>query len=69
MQWMPDTVYLEKGALAPDVRKALEAAGYNFTDDVPWGAAEGLVIADKAGKRMLYGGNDRRSGAGSAAGY
>jgi gamma-glutamyltranspeptidase/glutathione hydrolase len=69
MQWMPDTVYLEKGALAPDVRKALVAAGYNFTNDVPWGAAEGIVIADKNGKRLLYGGNDRRSGAGSAAGY
>jgi gamma-glutamyltranspeptidase/glutathione hydrolase len=69
MQWMPDTVYLEKGALAPDVRKSLEAAGYNFTDDVPWGAAEAIVIAQKNGKRILYGGNDRRSGAGSAAGY
>ena len=69
MQWMPDTVYLEKGALAPDVRKELQAAGYNFTDDKPWGAAEGIVIADKNGKRILYGGNDRRSGAGSAVGY
>ena len=68
-QWMPDTVYLEKGALTPDVRKQLEAAGYNFTDDVPWGAAEGISIGDKNGKRILYGGNDRRSGAGSAAGY
>jgi gamma-glutamyltranspeptidase/glutathione hydrolase len=68
-QWMPDTVYLEEGALTPDVRQALVAAGYNFTDNRNWGAAEGIVIADKNGKRVLYGANDRRSGAGSAVGY
>jgi gamma-glutamyltranspeptidase/glutathione hydrolase len=68
-QWMPDVVYLEKGALAPDVRKELTAQGYKFQDDVPWGEAEGIVIGTKDGKRMLYGANDGRVEAGAAIGY
>ena len=68
-QWMPDVVYVEKGALAPDVRKELTAQGYKFQDDVPWGEAEGIVIGTKNGKRMLYGANDGRVEAGAAIGY
>ena len=68
-QWMPDVVYLEKGALTPDVRKELTAQGYKFQDDVPWGEAEGIVIGAKNGKRMLYGANDGRVEAGAAIGY
>ncbi len=68
-QWMPDVVYLEKGALTPQVEKELTAQGYKFQDDVPWGEAEGIVIGDKNGKRMLYGANDGRVEAGAAIGY
>ncbi len=68
-QWMPDVVYLEKGALTPDVQKELTAQGYKFQDDVPWGEAEGIVIGTKNGKRMLYGANDGRVEAGAAIGY
>jgi gamma-glutamyltranspeptidase/glutathione hydrolase len=68
-QWMPDVVYLEKGALSPDVQKQLTAAGYKFVDDDPWGEAEGIVIGTKNGKRMLYGANDGRVEAGAAIGY
>jgi gamma-glutamyltranspeptidase / glutathione hydrolase len=68
-QWMPDVVYVEKGALAPDARKELTAQGYKFQDDVPWGEAEGIVIGAKNGKRMLYGANDGRVEAGAAIGY
>ena len=68
-QWMPDVVYVEKGALAPDVQKELTAQGYKFQDDVPWGEAEGIVIGTKNGKRMLYGANDGRVEAGAAIGY
>ena len=68
-QWMPDVVYLEKGALTPQVEKELAAQGYKFQDDVPWGEAEGIVIGVKNGKRMLYGANDGRVEAGAAIGY
>ena len=68
-QWMPDVVYLEKGALSPDVRKEMTTQGYKFVDDVPWGEAEGIVIGTKNGKRMLYGANDGRVEAGAAIGY
>jgi gamma-glutamyltranspeptidase/glutathione hydrolase len=68
-QWMPDMVYLEKGALSPDVQKQLTAAGYKLVDDDPWGEAEGIVIGTKNGKRMLYGANDGRVEAGAAVGY
>ncbi len=68
-QWMPDVVYVEKGALTPQVRKELSAMGHKFEDDVPWGEAEGIVIGSKNGKRMLYGANDGRVEAGAAIGY
>ena len=68
-QWMPDVVYLEKGALTPDVQKELTAQGYKFQNDVPWGEAEGIVIGTKNGRRMLYGANDGRVEAGAAIGY
>jgi gamma-glutamyltranspeptidase / glutathione hydrolase len=68
-QWMPDVVYVEKGALAPDVQKQLEADGYKIQDDDPWGEAEGIVIGEKDGKRVLYGANDGRVEAGAAVGY
>jgi gamma-glutamyltranspeptidase/glutathione hydrolase len=68
-QWMPDVVYVEKGALAPDVQKELTTEGYKFQDDVPWGEAEGIVIGAKNGKRILYGANDGRVEAGAAIGY
>jgi gamma-glutamyltranspeptidase/glutathione hydrolase len=66
---MPDVVYVEKGALTPDVQKQLTAQGHKFQDDVPWGEAEGIVIGAKGGKRMLYGANDGRVEAGAAIGY
>ena len=67
-QWMPDTVYIEDNALTPKVRKELEADGYNFTHNRPWGADEGIIIGVKNGKRILYGANDDRSPAGAAIG-
>ena len=68
-QWMPDVVYMEKGALTPKVRQELTADGYKVQDDDPWGEAEGIVIGTKNGKRMLYGANDGRVEAGAAIGY
>ena len=67
-QWMPDTVYIEEGALSADVRKELEADGYKFTENRPWGTDEAIIISSKNGKRVLYGANDGRSPAGAAIG-
>jgi gamma-glutamyltranspeptidase / glutathione hydrolase len=67
-QWMPDTIYVENKAVTPEVRKELEADGYKFTDNGPWGADEGIIIGVKNGKRVLYGANDDRSPAGAAIG-
>jgi gamma-glutamyltranspeptidase / glutathione hydrolase len=43
MQWLPDTIFVERFALSPDTRRALEAEGYRLTDSAPWGVAEGIV--------------------------
>ncbi len=42
-QWLPDTVYVERFALSPDTRAALEARGHRFTESAPWGVAEGIL--------------------------
>ncbi|MGH7823189.1 MAG: gamma-glutamyltransferase, partial [Candidatus Binatia bacterium] len=66
-QWLPDTVYLEPGALSPEVRAALEARGHSFTDsERTWGAAECILVDPKTG--ALHGANDRRRPAGAALG-
>jgi gamma-glutamyltranspeptidase / glutathione hydrolase len=67
-QWMPDTIYVEDGAVTPEVRKELEADGYKFTDNRPWGSDEAIIIGVKNGKRVLYGANDGRATAGAAIG-
>jgi len=41
-QWMPDTVYAEPNAITPEVKKELEAAGYNFTENRTWGSDEAI---------------------------
>jgi len=67
-QWMPDTVYAEPNAITPAVKKELEAAGYNFTENRTWGSDEAIIIGAKGGKRVLNGANDDRATAGSAVG-
>ena len=67
-QWMPDTVYIEEGAISPEVRKELEGNGYHFTENRSWGTDEAIIISSKNGKRVLYGANDGRSPAGAAIG-
>jgi gamma-glutamyltranspeptidase/glutathione hydrolase len=70
-QWLPDTIYAEPGAIAPGVRKELEAAGYNLTEgpNLLFGFDEAILAGVKNGKRILYGANDRRAGSGAAVGY
>jgi len=42
-QWLPDTVFLEPRALSPDTKMILEHHGYTFSEEEPWGVAEGIV--------------------------
>jgi gamma-glutamyltranspeptidase/glutathione hydrolase len=44
MQWMPDVVFAERGALSPDTRALLETRGYRFKDAGYWGVAEGILV-------------------------
>ncbi|MEP6830396.1 MAG: gamma-glutamyltransferase [Rhizomicrobium sp.] len=70
-QWMPDVITAEPGAIAPGVKKELEAAGYKITEEnnVLFGFDEAILVGSKNGKRIVYGANDRRATAGSAVGY
>ncbi len=44
MQFEPDVVFLERGAISPDTRKVLAAAGYSFSDRGYWGLAEAILV-------------------------
>jgi gamma-glutamyltranspeptidase/glutathione hydrolase len=68
-QWMPDTVYIEPGALTPAVRTELEGRGYSFTENRNWGSAQAIQVGTKNGKRVLYGANDDRDVTSAAIGY
>lgn len=46
MQWLPDRTYLERGALAPEVKKALEARGFVFQPRGPWSNATVIEILE-----------------------
>ncbi|MGH8427107.1 MAG: gamma-glutamyltransferase [Gammaproteobacteria bacterium] len=65
-QWLPDLVYLEPGALSPEVEAALEKMGYRFETVDTWGAAESIVVLPDG---LREGANDKRRPAGLAAGY
>jgi len=43
-QWLPDVLYAERFALAPDTRAALSRLGYRVQEQAPWGAAELIVV-------------------------
>lgn len=66
-QWLPDTVYLEPGALSPSAQQRLQLMGYTFTAQPPWGSAQVIERDELSG--VLFGGSDRRRPAGAALGY
>lgn len=66
MQWFPDVVEAEPGAIAPDALRVLEARGYRFKTIPSWGSAQAIVADPRT--RLVEGGTDRRHPAGSAAG-
>jgi len=67
MQWFPDEIDFEPGALTQTQISALEANGYRFHRIASWGSAQVIVVDPKAG--TLSGGSDRRRPAGAALGY
>ena len=65
-QWLPDTLYYERGGLPAPVLAALAERGHKLTEQPLWGAVE--LIAIGPGRR-LFGVNDPRRPAGAASGY
>jgi gamma-glutamyltranspeptidase/glutathione hydrolase len=73
-QWLPDTVFMEPGAIGEADQKALKTMGYTLTAEAPWSDAEGIVIQPQAGPTgsqdvVLLGGHDKRRPGSAAAGY
>jgi gamma-glutamyltranspeptidase/glutathione hydrolase len=66
-QWLPDVVYLEPFALSPDTRRLLEARGYAFEEETPWGIAEGIVTGKPTLDRTSRSGPGRVLSLGDAA--
>jgi gamma-glutamyltranspeptidase/glutathione hydrolase len=67
MQWLPDVVEMEPGAIAPAALATLRARGYHFKTVPSWGSAQAIVADPATG--LLSGGTDRRHPAGAALGY
>lgn len=66
-QWLPDTVYLEPGALEFPAQQQLQGMGYTFTTQKDWGSAQAIQRDARSG--VLLGGTDRRRPRGAALGY
>ena len=64
-QWLPDTLYYERGGLPADTAAALTARGYRLSEQAPWGAVELIAIGPDG---TLVGVNDPRRPAGAALG-
>ena len=67
MQWEPDEIQYEPGALTQATATGLRAMGYALHEISRWGDAQSVVVDPRSG--LLEGGSDRRMPAGSAAGY
>ena len=67
MQWLPDAIDYEPGALSAQTMRELRGMGYGFRKVPTWGSAQAIVIDPKTG--MRFGGTDRRRSEGLAAGF
>jgi gamma-glutamyltranspeptidase / glutathione hydrolase len=65
-QWLPDTLFYERGGFPPATLAALAERGHRLAERAPWGAVELIAIGPNG---RLLGVNDPRRPAGSAAGY
>ncbi|ACS86260.1 gamma-glutamyltransferase [Musicola paradisiaca] len=43
-QWLPDEVYYEQRGLSADTLKLLKERGYKMVEQIPWGAAELIMV-------------------------
>jgi gamma-glutamyltranspeptidase/glutathione hydrolase len=69
-QWLPDTLYYERGGLAAETVAALAGRGHRLAEQAPWGAVELIAIGPNGGPGgHLLGVNDPRRPAGAALGY
>jgi gamma-glutamyltranspeptidase/glutathione hydrolase len=67
MQWLPDEVQYEPGALPASTLEQLEKDGYTFKEFPWWGSAQAIVVDPRT--HALEGGTDRRTPEGAALGY
>lgn len=67
MQWLPDAVEYEPGALSSATMTSLRSMGYALRSEDAWGSAQTIVVDPATGIR--YGGSDRRRPSGGALGY
>jgi gamma-glutamyltranspeptidase / glutathione hydrolase len=65
-QWLPDTVYLEKG-FSPDTIKLLQGMGHKIEVEDYWSDGECIAVNPKTGERL--GATDVRNVSGNAIGY
>jgi gamma-glutamyltranspeptidase/glutathione hydrolase len=73
-QWLPDTVFMEPGAIGETDQKGLKTMGYTLTAEAPWSDAEGIVVQPQARPTgspgvVLLGGHDKRRPGSAAVGY
>jgi gamma-glutamyltranspeptidase/glutathione hydrolase len=69
-QWLPDTLYYERGGFPAATIAGLAERGYHLAEQSPWGAVELIAIGANGGPGgRLLGVNDPRRPAGSAIGY
>ncbi len=64
MQWLPDEIQYEPGAIEGSVKNRLSEMGYRFELIPSWGSAQAVVVNPKTGR--LEGASDRRRGSHSA---
>lgn len=57
-QWLPDQVTVEPLALSADTKRNLEGMGYKIVEQLPWGAAEAVLIGPAAAEAVEGSGND-----------
>jgi gamma-glutamyltranspeptidase/glutathione hydrolase len=67
-QFLPDTLFYERGGFPSETLSALAGMGYRLAERSPWGAVE-LIAIDPGPPRRLVGINDPRRPEGAAMGY
>ncbi len=67
MQWLPDEIQYEPGAIDRGTISALQHDGYTLREFAPWGSAQAIVVDPRT--HELEGASDDRRPSGAALGY